>query len=361
MRDVDRQTRSKLMSLFKASGFHPRGDLGQNFLIDLNLIEYVVEHARLGPRDVVLEIGTGTGGMTAALSDAAGAVISVEIDPRVHGLACSHLADRKNVTLLNTDALRNKHNLHPDVIAAVTRELNVAPDRRLKLVANLPYCIATPVISNLVASTLPWRNMVVTIQWELAVRMRARPGGGDYSALSVWLQSQAYVRILKRLRPQVFWPRPQVDSAIVRLTPSRELQSRIVDRPFFQDFVRRLFTQRRKLLRGVIAGMYRRDFTKPELDAALAPFEFKESTRAETLSVATLVDLGNAVRRLVHGETPPDEPSALDLWGGPRWIDPDEPTDEIPPPDDRSDLVPEADSPTWTSQVSANDDSANTD
>lgn len=287
------------MSLFQDCGFHPRGDLGQNFLIDLNLLEFVVESAELGPLDVVLEIGTGTGGMTTFLAHQAGAVISVEIDPRVHALAQGAVSSFRNVTLLLTDALKSKSELAPEVLDAVHRELAVDPDRTLKLVANLPYSVATPVISNLVATELPWSMMIVTIQLELAERMRAQPGSSDYSALSVWLQSQCNIKILRKLPPSVFWPRPQVDSAIVRILPDETLRQKISNRAFFHNFVRQIFTQRRKLLRGVLANIYREKLSKAQIDDVLKSFALKETSRAEELDVEMLVRLGNAFAKLV--------------------------------------------------------------
>ena len=277
----ERQTRSHLKSLFHERGLHPRTDLGQNFLIDLNLLEFVVQEADLGPDDVVLEIGAGTGGMTTFLARQAAAVVSVEVDRRIIELTRAAVAPYANVTLLNQDALKNKNRFAPEVLDAVESRLAEAPGRRLKLIANLPYNIATPVISNLVASDLPWERMVVTIQWELGERMIAEPGTSDYSALSVWLQSQCRVKMLKRLPPSVFWPRPKVNSAIVKLRPDERARRQIADRPFFQDFLRRLFTQRRKYLRGVLHSMYRKELTKEQVDALLAEIELKENVRAE--------------------------------------------------------------------------------
>jgi 16S rRNA (adenine1518-N6/adenine1519-N6)-dimethyltransferase len=141
--------------------------------------------------------------------------------------------------------------------------------------------------------------MVVTIQWELAERMRARARSSDYGALSVWLQSQCRVKTLKKLGPTVFWPRPKVDSAIVRLLPDPKLQQQIVDREFFHDFVRRVFLHRRKHLRSVLVGMYRKQLEKPDVDAVLEPFALKETVRAEELDVPTHVQLSNAFREKV--------------------------------------------------------------
>ncbi len=302
MKPSERQTRSMLMGLFQQNGFRPRTDLGQNFLIDLNLIDYIIDQAELGPHDVVLEIGAGTGGLTTSLASRAAAVVSVEIDHRVHAVADQMVAHLKNVTLLNCDALQNKNHFSPDVLDAVATQLAADPQRRLKLVANLPYCIATPVISNLVASPLPWEAMLVTIQWELAERIRANPASEHYGALSAWLQSQCHVKVLKKLGPTVFWPRPQVDSAIVQVLPVPELCEQIGDRAFFHDFVRRLFQQRRKFLRSVLVGMYREEFSKTEIDERLGPFAFKEGIRADELDVKTLVNLARAMQPVVRHE-----------------------------------------------------------
>lgn len=293
MKEAVRQTRSHLMAVFERHGFHPRTDLGQNFLIDLNLVEYIAEEAKLQPNDVVLEIGAGTGGLTTYLAEYAAEVVSVEVDSNMAGIAQTIVGDLDNVTLLNVDALKNKNRLSPEVIEVVEAKLAEDKSRRLKLVANLPYNIATPVVSNLVAGDLEWDRMVVTIQWELALKMAAKPRTSDYAALSVWLQSQCFVKILKKLPPAVFWPRPKVNSAIVRLVPNHIGRKEIADRTFFQDFVRRLFHQRRKLARGVLCGMYRKQLAKEEIDAILAELGHDANTRAEELEVSQLVELGN--------------------------------------------------------------------
>ncbi len=297
------------MGLFENIGLHPRGDLGQNFLIDLNILEYVVQSAELTKRDVVLEIGTGTGGMTAFMAKDAAAVVSVEVDKNMAAMARTAIEPFDNVTLINTDALKNKNRFRPEVLDTVRAELAKDPERRLKLVANLPYSIATPVVSNLVASDLPWTRMVITIQLELAQRMTARPGKSNYGALSVWLQSQCYVKLLRRLGPQVFWPRPQVNSGIVLLTPAPNRAGGIADRPFFQDFLRRLFVQRRKMMRSVLASMYRKQIDKPQVDALLAELGFSPRTRAEQLEPYQLVQLGNRLHMAIaaSGGRPPSE------------------------------------------------------
>jgi 16S rRNA (adenine1518-N6/adenine1519-N6)-dimethyltransferase len=295
MKDVQRQTRSYLMSLFRQHGINPRGDLGQNFLIDVNLIEFVVRHADLGPRDVALEVGTGTGGMTAFLARDAGHVISVDIDQNMSRLAAEAVQDCSNVTLVNQDILKNKNTLSPDITALILEKVAAIPGGRLKLVSNLPYSVGTPVMSNLLASELPWERMVCTIQWELAEKMAAEAASSKYAALTVWIQSQATVRILRRLGPNVFWPRPKVDSAIISIWRDKEAAARIQDRRFFQDFLRRMFSQRRKHLRSVLIGMYRRQLDKPDVDRILQELGEKPENRAELMDVPALIRLANHV------------------------------------------------------------------
>lgn len=295
--EAERQTRTSLMRVFGERKMHPRSDLGQNFLIDLNLLELVVRAAELTSADVALEVGTGTGGMTTFLARQAGHVISVEVDRHVHAIALEKTAGIDNVTLLLTDALKNKNQLHPLVLETIARELAVDPQRRLKLVANLPYHVAAPVISNLIVTGLPWERMVVTIQWEMAERLAAPPGTGDYSALSIWLQAQCRIEILKKLGPQVFWPRPQVDSAIVIIHPHPEAASRIENRPFLHDFLRRVFTLRRKHLRSVLATVYKGHLAKTRGAEILNDMGLGENARAEELPVATLVELANRLFR----------------------------------------------------------------
>jgi 16S rRNA (adenine1518-N6/adenine1519-N6)-dimethyltransferase len=302
MEEAVRQTRTHLIELFKQHGFNPRGDLGQNFLIDLNIIEFVVREAELTKQDVVLEVGSGTGGMTTFMAVEAGHVVSVEYDTNMFELASEQTADYDNVTLLNVDALQTKNRIQPVVIEEVQRRLAQIPGSGLKLVANLPYNIATPLISNLVKTELPWERIVATIQLELAERMIATPGRGKYSALSVWLQAQAKVKLIKRMSPKVFWPRPAVDSAVVKITPQPEKRERISDRDFFHDFVRRVFHQRRKLLRGVVCGMYRKQLSKPAVDALLAEEGLTTESRAEEMEVDQLVSLANRLHGAIVQE-----------------------------------------------------------
>ncbi len=282
MKQVVRQTRTHIGDLLARHGLRPRHDLGQNFLIDLNLLDFLVAQAEIGPSDLILEIGSGTGSLTACLAALAGAVISVEVDPHMQRLTAEAVEGFSNVTLLGCDVLKNKNHFSAEVIEAVDHRLSNT-GLKLKLIANLPYGVATPVISNLVASEYPWERMVVTIQYELAQRMVAKEATADYSALSVWLQSQCRLEILKRLPPDVFWPRPKVASAMIRIDPDPALRSKILNREFLHQFLRGVFQQRRKVLRNVLIGMYRRELDRTQIDDVLRTQQLNDDARAEQL------------------------------------------------------------------------------
>jgi 16S rRNA (adenine1518-N6/adenine1519-N6)-dimethyltransferase len=280
-----RQTLSYLRGLFEQHGLKPKNKLGQNFLIDLNILDLIVRVAHLTPADLVLEVGSGTGGLTGQLAEHAGAVLSVEIDPAFHALVGELLGGRPNVHLLHADILKNKNRLNPDVLAALDGLRGQHPDAPLKLVANLPYVVATPVIANLLISDLPFERFVVTVQWEIAERILAAPGNKDYGALAVLVQSLADAALVRKLPPSVFWPRPQVESAIVKILPRADKRRHVGDVERFRAFLRRLYTHRRKNLRAALAGLPDGRLPKKEVDQRLAELGVDGTVRAEELSV----------------------------------------------------------------------------
>lgn len=292
-----RQTASYLSKRLAAAGLRPVSRFGQNFLVDLNLIDLIANSAELRPTDVVLEIGTGVGSLTSRLSDQAGAVLSVEIDANLHRLASEELEGRDNVRLIHGDALRNKNNLRNDLMDQISEAMGrIGEQARLLLVANLPYNVATPIIGNLLHASPTPSVMVVTIQKELADRMAAQPSSKDYGALSVWVQSLCKVQLVRVLPPTVFWPRPKVHSAIVRLDLQPDWRDKFADLTHFHQTIRALFFHRRKFLRSVAISAMKGRLDKSRVDEVLERLEHGGSVRAEELSVAQLQQLAEALR-----------------------------------------------------------------
>jgi 16S rRNA (adenine1518-N6/adenine1519-N6)-dimethyltransferase len=225
----------------------------------------------------------------------------VEIDKHLHQLAQEELANHHNITILLQDALRNKNNIHPRVLEAVGERLAMIPGSQFKLVANLPYNIATPLISNLLSTELRPVSMTVTIQKELADRIVARPGTKDYSALSIWVQALCDTELVRVLPPSVFWPRPKVHSAILHIAPRPDKRARIPDVEFFHAFVRALFFHRRKFLRSVVCSAYKRELTKPDVDQILDEMSLSRETRAEELEIDAILALCEAIRAQTQG------------------------------------------------------------
>jgi 16S rRNA (adenine1518-N6/adenine1519-N6)-dimethyltransferase len=293
---MPRQTKTFLIDRFREMGIAPATRHGQNFLIDLNLQQLIVDAAELCKEDVVLEVGTGTGALTAQIAERAAAVITVEIDGHLFELASEQLVDLPNVTMLHLDALHNKNRFDDRVMEAVGVELAAAPGRRFKLVANLPYNIATPVLSNLLLCPHVPQSMTATIQKELADRIIALPSTKDYSALSVWIQSQCKAEIVRLMPPSVFWPAPKVTSAVIRLVVDFERRSAIADLHYFHQITKALFLHRRKFLRANILAAMKDRLGKPEVDQLMDEMNFSSDVRTEQLDVSTLLALAEKLR-----------------------------------------------------------------
>lgn len=296
---VNRQTSTFLKQRMEEAGIRPVSKFGQNFLIDLNLVNMIADSANLTEQDVALEVGTGTGSLTGLIAQKAGRVITVEIDQNLWQLAQEELAGFNNITFLQQDALRNKNNLNPILVDTIRQAMSEIEGAQLKLVANLPYNIATPLISNLLTldEFVP-TSMTVTIQKELAERIVARPGTKDFGALSLWIQAQCNPEIVRIMSPKVFWPRPKVDSAIIHIETDTAKRNRIPDLAYYHRFVRSLFIHRRKLLRGVLVSVFKNELSKQDIDTVLEGINLTGSIRAEQLAVPVIFELCERFRVL---------------------------------------------------------------
>lgn len=242
------QTKQHIRRLLNEVAVRPKSKLGQNFLIDLNLMRLLIASADIKKNDIVLEVGAGTGSLTAGIAEKAGLCIAVEIDPTLAKFAASQLAGKKNVTILNTDILETKHLIARPVINAIDSARKKYP-HRLLLVANLPYSVASPVMLNLVTGPPTADAMFVTVQKEVADRMAAKPDNKNYGALSIVLAATGELEIIRTLKPTVFWPRPKVDSAMLSYIRRKEKADRIKNIQLLTEIVNLFMQHRRKMLK----------------------------------------------------------------------------------------------------------------
>jgi 16S rRNA (adenine1518-N6/adenine1519-N6)-dimethyltransferase len=289
-----RQTLSYLNRLFEAHGLEAKSKLGQNFLIDLNLLSLIERTGELSQSDAVLEVGTGTGSLTSQLALWAGGVCTIEIDTALAPIAREVIGERQNVRFLFGDCLASKNELNPEMIAAWDEVFAEKHCTQRKLIANLPYVIATPLISNLLIARADIERMVVMVQWEIAERLRAVPGTKDYNALSVLVQSVADVELVRKVLPTNFYPRPKVDSAIVLIRPNAQKRAKVSDVPRFRAFLRDLYVHRRKNLRQALSAWPTGKRDKAEVDAKLAELGLDGTIRSEALDVDRHIQLCRA-------------------------------------------------------------------
>jgi 16S rRNA (adenine1518-N6/adenine1519-N6)-dimethyltransferase len=243
------QTKHQIQQLLASAGIFPNKHFGQHFLIDLNLMRVMLESARIGGDDIVLEVGCGTGSLTEGLAEQAGFCIAVEVDDTLAKIAQEQLAPKGNVIVVNTDILESKHTISGTVINAVEAARSKHAGR-LMLVANLPYNVACPVMLNLVTGPMVVDEMYVTVQKQVAERMTAKPGSRDYGTLSIFLSATGQVKIERILKPTVFWPQPQVESAMVSFVREEEKVSRIKSMELFSEVINLFMGHRRKMLKA---------------------------------------------------------------------------------------------------------------
>lgn len=245
------QTKQDIEKLLAGAGTSPNRRLGQNFLIDLNLMRLLVEAAHIQSHDVVMEVGTGTGSFTEALAQQAGQVVTVEYDTVLANIARVQLKKFSNVTLLNMDVLENKNAIQHEILEALTEARQEYPGRLL-LVANLPYNVGSGVMANLISGPVSADAMYVTVQREVADRMASQPGHAEYGTLSILMQATGRVHMIRKLPPSVFWPRPQVESAMITYERDESMAAEIHDMQMFKRIINLFMGHRRKMLKACV-------------------------------------------------------------------------------------------------------------
>ena len=287
-------TPRELRDLLERRGIRVGKKLGQHFLADRNMLRWIAEQGELGPGDVALEVGTGTGLLTNELAQRAGRVVTVEMDERMFELSGELLADYDNIRRYHADILEKRDRLNPEIIAAVKATLGKIPRARLKVVANIPYNISSPLIIDLLESGLPMERIVLTVQREVAERLTALPGTRDYGYLTVIAEYHSEIDILKQIPRQVFWPRPKVTSAVVRLLPRSE-KFPLRDYDMFHAVARAIFDHRRKSLLNSLALGKVSISDKAKLRDVLTECGLDPAGRGEGLTVERICRLADTV------------------------------------------------------------------
>lgn len=272
------------LEILKKYNFNFQKRFGQNFLIDGNILNKIISSAGITRDDFVLEIGPGIGTMTQYLAESAREVVSVEIDRALIPILADTLSPYNNVTIINEDILKVD-------IAALARERNNS--RPIKVVANLPYYITTPIIMGLFESHVPLKSITIMVQKEVAQRMQVGPGTKDYGALSLAVQYYAEPEIVANVPPNCFIPRPNVGSAVIRLTRHKEMPVEVKDPVLMFKIIRASFNQRRKTLQNGLGNAPELPYTKEQIAAAIAEMGLTPTIRGEALSLAQFAQLSD--------------------------------------------------------------------
>ncbi len=257
---------------------------GQNFLVDTHVLEKIMDAAEITREDCVVEIGPGIGTMTQYLAERAREVVAVEIDKKLIPILEETLAAYDNVTVLNEDIIKVDLN-------HIVKEKNEG--KPIKVVANLPYYITTPIIMSLFESHVPLKSVTVMVQKEVAERMQAGPGTKSYGALSLAVQYYAKPEVIANVPPNCFIPRPNVGSAVIRLTRYEEYPVAVKDENFLFALIRASFNQRRKTLANSISNAQSMSLTREQVAAALDKMLLSPTVRGEALTLAQFAELAD--------------------------------------------------------------------
>ena len=278
---------SELKALLAKYGFNFSKSLGQNFLIDENILEKIVSAAGVTENDCVLEIGAGAGVLSRKLAQTGANCVSVEIDKALIPILNESMAEFENFTLINDDILK------VDLQALAEKYFE---SKSFHVVANLPYYITTPVIMKLFESGLSVNSMTLMVQKEVALRMQAGPGNKDYGALSLAVQYYADTYIAANVPPNCFMPRPKVGSAVIRLDVRDKQAFDVKDEKLMFELIRGAFNQRRKTLVNAVGNYAGLDYSKEEIAGALIKMNLSETIRGESLTLEQFAELANILK-----------------------------------------------------------------
>lgn len=272
------------IEILQKYNFNFQKKFGQNFLIDTHVLDRIVEAAGITKEDFVLEIGPGIGTMTQYLCESAREVVAVEIDKNLIPILSETLDFYDNVTVINEDILKLD-------LKQLVKEKN--KDKPIKVVANLPYYITTPIIMRLFEERIPLESITVMVQKEVADRMQVGPGTKDYGALSLAVQYYARPEIVANVPPNCFMPRPKVGSAVIRLTCHEKPPVEVKNEKMMFQIIRASFNQRRKTLQNALNNSSEIPFSKEQIVQAIKRMGLPEAVRGETLTLGQFAALVN--------------------------------------------------------------------
>ncbi|MEQ7054604.1 16S rRNA (adenine(1518)-N(6)/adenine(1519)-N(6))-dimethyltransferase RsmA [Paenibacillaceae sp. P-4] len=288
---IDIATPNRTKDIIRKHGFSFKKSLGQNFLIDMNILRRIVDAAELDDVTGALEIGPGIGALTEQLAKRARRVTAVEIDQRLLPILGEVLEPYEHVHVVHGDVLKvDLHELFREQFQDVDR---------VSVVANLPYYVTTPIMMKLLEERLPLKNIVVMIQKEVAERMAAKPGGKDYGSLSVAVQYFAEPELVCTVPHTVFIPQPNVESAVIRLRVRQTPPVQVKDEPLLFDVVQASFAQRRKTIWNNLKARYASKCGTDRLTEALASAHIEPNRRGETLSIEEFAALSHAIGQAI--------------------------------------------------------------
>jgi len=280
--------RSNTAEIIRKHQFNFQKKFGQNFLVDSHILEKIIESANLTLEDCVLEIGPGIGTMTQRLAEEAGQVLAVEIDKNLIPILRETLSGYDNVTILNEDILK----------IDINRIVEEHGGRPLKVVANLPYYITTPIIMALFERHIPLQSVTVMVQKEVADRMQVGPGTKDYGALSLAVQYYAKPEVVTRVPASCFMPKPNVDSTVIRLTRYMEPPVQVKDEGWFFAIIRASFNQRRKTLVNGLANAGNLGVNRQQVEEALNAMGLSMTVRGEALTLEQFAQVSDRLLAL---------------------------------------------------------------
>lgn len=294
----------KLRGRLDRAGLRPSTRRGQNFLLDTNLHHFIVATSGAGPDDVVLEVGPGTGLLTKRLALTGSLVFAVELDHGLLPLAQEETEGLPNVFFMQGDILAGKNHINPDVLARL-RELfeekkrmlrasGSSAEPKLKCVSNLPYSAGTPFVMNMLSSELPWDRGVFLLQREVGERMAAYPGGKDYGALAIMSGLASLTKSERAVAPQAFWPRPKVDSAVIRVDYFPEEERLGLPWRELRAISNAIFGSRRKILKNALKGLYP---DTVNIESLLVELNLDPGGRGEALSPQEFLTLAQALKK----------------------------------------------------------------